>query len=304
MDQADLHSPCPRPLPNGSANGSPNSDLRAVTYLAPGIPLAFFEAVVHHLERSLGCSIALHSESRLSGPMHGDVDPFAEGRADIGFLCSPSYLYLRARPKPSIQLVPAGFVFRDERGGGEPVYFSEVVVRSDNHASHFTELAGASWGYNDECSLSGYFAVLQKLSELGRKPDFFHSHVRTGSHHASIEKILAGSIDVATIDSIALRLLLRERPDLRGQLRVLDSLGPFPIQPVVVRTALGASWATKIGAALMELDHRRVRDRISPAFGLERCAPIDDAAYADERRALCRLGQITTEPFPQLSTSS
>jgi hypothetical protein len=30
------------------------------------------------------------------------------------------------------------------------------------------------------------------------------------------------------------------------------------------------------------------------AFGLDRCAPIDDSAYAQERRALSDLGQLTT----------
>ncbi|MFT5286222.1 MAG: phosphonate transport system substrate-binding protein [Planctomycetota bacterium] len=298
MDQADQHSPRPR------SNGNANCELHAVTYLSPGIPLAFFEQICDHLARTLDCSITLHSEPRLSGPMHGDLDPFAEGRADIGFLCSPSYLYLREQLEPSVELVPAGFVFADERSQGQPIYFSEVVVRADHPARQFTDLLGSSWGYNDECSLSGYFATLQKLSELGSKPEFFRRQTRTGSHHASIEMILSGAIDVATIDSVALRLLLHERPELRQQLHVLDSFGPFPIQPVVVRSTLGANWATRIGTALMNLDHRHVQEQLSPAFGLLCCAPIDEAVYADEHRALCRLGQIKIKPLPQLNSPS
>ena len=202
--------------------------LRALTFLVPGIPLEFFQIVTTHLARSLGCQIQLEAESRVSGPMHGDSDPFAEDRADIGFLCSPSYLYLRSQRRPSIRLVPAGFVFRDERAGGEAVYFSDVVVRADHHSQEFEDLAGSTWGYNDECSLSGYFATMQKLAEIGCSGSYFERTVHTGSHDASIEAILSGDIDGAAIDSTVLSRVRRERRELETGLRILDSGGPSP----------------------------------------------------------------------------
>jgi len=272
-------------------------DLRALTFLAPGIPIEFFEVVTGYLARSLGCGIELDSESRSSGPMHAHADPFAEGRADIGFLCAPSYIYLRSRARPSVELVRAGFVFRDGRHGDAPVYFSEVVVRSDHPAREFTDLAGGVWGFNDECSLSGYFAALQKLSELGCEGDFFCRRVHTGSHHASIEATLAGTVDGAAIDSTVLAIALRERPELAERLRVLESWGPFPIQPVVLRSTLDPSWAARIAAALLGLHAADGFARRLSRFGLDRCVPIDDAAYAEERRALRALGQIPTWPM-------
>ena len=157
-----------RLLPNHDVRNSKGRRilLRAITYLAPGIPLRFFELVAEYLARELGCETTLDSEVSSSGPMQGDHDPFAAEEADIGFLCSPSFLYLRSRPTPSVDLVPAGFVFSDERhGGAEAVYYSDVVVRADHAARCFDDLEGATWGYNDECSLSGYFATLQRLRE-------------------------------------------------------------------------------------------------------------------------------------------
>jgi ABC-type phosphate/phosphonate transport system substrate-binding protein len=266
--------------------------LRALTFLAPGIPRAFFELVTGALERALGCAVELDTDGGTSGPMQGDPDPFGEGRADIGFLCSPSYLYLRAQARPSVELVPAAFAFRDPRAAGEPVYFSDVVVLAEHAALEFGELAGGAWGYNDECSLSGYFAALQRLSELGCGGDFFGRRVRTGSHQASVAAVLAGDVDSAAIDSTTLALMLREQPGLRARLRVLESFGPFPIQPVVVRSELGAGWAARIAAALLALHHDADLARRLARFGLERCVPIDDTAYAQERRALRDLGQL------------
>lgn len=273
---------------NPGTQVSTGGPLRALTYLAPGIPIGFFERVTEHLARELSCAVELSMEGRSSGPMHGDDDPFADDRADIGFLCSPSYLYLRAQEQPSVELVPAAFVFDDPRTDGQPVYFSEVVVRTDNAAREFVDLAGRVWGYNDECSLSGYFSALQKLNELGYDSGFFERGVRTGSHHESIEALLSDAIDGAAIDSTVLATILREQPEMRARLRVLESWGPFPIQPVVVSSRLGSPAAARIAAALLTLE----RDSQLSAFGFERCAPIDDAAYAEERRALCALGQL------------
>ena len=284
-----------RPLPNHDVRNSKGTRilLRAITYLAPGIPLRFFELVAEYLARELGCETTLDSEVSSSGPMQGDHDPFAAEEADLGFLCSPSFLYLRSRPTPSVDLVPAGFVFSDERhGGAEAVYYSDVVVRADHAARCFDDLEGATWGYNDECSLSGYFATLQRLREIGCTGRYFRERVHTGSHAASIEAVLSGKIDAASIDSTALTLWRKDRPELAAKLREVASWGPFPVQPVVIRRGLSPELRERIAATLLALDCSRVTAAGLCEFGLERIVPIEENTYAEERRQLCALGEI------------
>ena len=60
-------------------------ELRFLSYLSPGIPRAFFEAIVEHVRRALGQRASLSVESRVSGPMRGAEDPFSRGDADVGF---------------------------------------------------------------------------------------------------------------------------------------------------------------------------------------------------------------------------
>lgn len=267
--------------------------LRATTFLAPGIPLRFFEVLTEYLSRVLDREIQLSSESRSSGPMRGHFDPFAADRCDLGFLCSPSYLYLSRQAHPSVDLVPAGFVFRDPRYRGRPVYYSELVVRADQPAQRLSDLAGVAWGFNDECSLSGYFAALQSLHQMGTGPDFFGQRVRTGSHRASIAAILDGGIGAAAIDSNVLALFRREFPEAARDLRVIESWGPFPIQPVVVRRGLPGLEPQRIARALSGIHTDAEAAAVLSEFLFERCAPLEDAAFRDEYRALCELGQLS-----------
>ena len=272
------------------------STLRAVTYLSPGIPRELFGLVTDHLSHTFHLEVELWSETGSSGPMEGDPDPFRAGRADLGFLCSPSFLFLSTARLPSVELVPAAFAFSDPRAEGRPVYFADVVVRAGDSAESLGELRGRTWAYNDECSLSGYFSVLQGLAALGAPVrgerdggSFFACELRSGSHQASVDAVRFGRADAAAIDSVALNLMRREEPRIAEELRVVETLGPFPIQPVVARAGLGGPSPAELAGALLELEPNGAL----AAFGLERFVPIDVSAYEDEHRELVRLGRLS-----------
>src|SRR4051812_23714211 len=95
-------------------------ELRCATWLAPGLPLDFFETVTSAVARALGTDATLTSHTEASGP-DPDDDPFRRDEIDLGFVCTPSY-----RQLTSVRLVRAAPVFDDDRNNGRPVYFSEL----------------------------------------------------------------------------------------------------------------------------------------------------------------------------------
>ncbi|MBA3792926.1 MAG: PhnD/SsuA/transferrin family substrate-binding protein [Rubrobacter sp.] len=259
-----------------------------MSYLSPGIPRAFFEAVVEHVRQALGQRASLSVETRVSGPMRGTDDPFSRGEADVGFMCAPSFFWLREPEDPPVELLPAAPVFRDGRAPGEPVYFSELVVRREDPARSLLDLRGRSWAYNDPCSLSGYYNLLKKLAELGEDVGFFSRTYCSGSHLRSMEMVVRGEVDAAIIDSNVLRIKLRSTPDLRERLRVIETWGPFPIQPVVLRSNLHPNLVEGLRAALLAIGED---SPVAPAladFGLERFVPVTYEHYAAESDVLRR----------------
>lgn len=199
-----------------------------MTYLCPGIPRAFFEAVVEYARRALERRASLSMETRVSGLMGGGDDPFSEGEADVGFVCAPSLFWLREMEDPPVELIQAAPVFGDGRAPGRSVYFSEVVVRRESPVKSFLDLRSSSWAYNDPCSLSGYYNLLKKLAEMGDDEGFFGRVCCSGSHLESMGMICRGEADAAAIDSNVLRIKLKSSPPLGEQLQVIESWGPFP----------------------------------------------------------------------------
>jgi hypothetical protein len=137
-------------------------------------------------------------------------------------------------------------------------------VRDDAPVQTFSDLQGSSsWAYNDVCSLSGYYGLLNKLAELGTDESFFGNVSCSGSHLNSIEAVLRGEVDSAAIDSNVLRIRLREAGLLSEAARD-RILGPVP--DTVDRGQLQAPPRTERPTAPCLLHHKRGRGHApSPA---------------------------------------
>ena len=251
--------------------------LRVITYLAPSIPERFFRVIADHLGQHLGGGAELTVEGRTSGPLPGD-DPFEYDEADLGFMCAPSLLLLRAANNPSAELLPVAPVWADERAEGRPIYFSDVVVRADSNIDSFEGLRGRTWAYNDDRSLSGWHSALQRLRDVPSGPEFFSSTVASGSHLESVRMLIEGVVDAAAIDSNVLIMERAQHPDHPTRLSVIESWGPFPIQPAVVRASLPDEIKTQIAEHLSDL-HTSVAAAALDGIPFERFAPINYEDY-------------------------
>lgn len=249
--------------------------LRFVTYLSPSLPLALFEAVVDHVRRHTGYQASLRAETSVSGPQRGVQEPFSEGETDVAFACSPSYAWLRELRPPPVELLGVAPVFSDERNAGRPLYFCEVIVRRNASVHSFEDLRGGLWAYNDHCSLSGYHGLFKKLTEMGANERFFGRMVRSGSHLKSIEMVLSGEADAASIDSNVLAIRLRAIPELRRMLKIVESWGPFPVQPVIVRSTLDTKLKDDLRESLLLTESDPRTHGVLARFGLERFGSVD-----------------------------
>ena len=104
---------------------------------------------------------------------------------------------------------------------------------------------------------------------MGADEGFFGRVFCSGSHLNSIAAVVRGEADAAAIDSNVLNMRLKELPELREKVRAIESWGPFPIQRVVVRSALPEELKKRLRASLLRLDPRALSE-----FGLQRFVPV------------------------------
>ena len=254
-----------------------------MTYLAPSIPLGLYETIGAYLAATLDVEVGVASETGRSGPGPGSPNPFAEGSADVGFVCAPSYVWLSEAAPGSAELAGVAAVHDDERNGGMPLYFSELVVRSGSEARAFDDLLGARFAFNDDCSLSGYFSVLDKLATRDLTESFFGAVVQSGSHLRSLDMLGSGEVDCAAIDANTLQFLASHGVEL--DIRILETLGPFAVQPVIVRSGLDRGLKRAIAGALLGMHHASSGEPLR-RYGVLRFGEVDDAHYDDVRQRM------------------
>ena len=243
--------------------------LRLISYLAPSIPGGFYRTVAAAVSAATGLDVQLRFEERISGPLAGDDNPFISGDADVGFVCAPTYRWFRE----GLDLLPLP-VPCDSRARGRAVYFADIAVHADSDVMSFADLRGRCWAYNDQNSLSGWFSMVEHIAPE-QPHDFFGDLRQAGSHLDSLQLLLRRDVDAAGIDSNALLFYLNQEGN--SGLRIIDSLGPFPIQPVVIRSSISADIKQAVHTALLNA-HNSFGIQFK-AYGFERFIEADAGVY-------------------------
>jgi len=209
------------------------------------------------------------------------------GSVDVAFLCGLPY----TRRADRLELLGAP-VMAAPRYRGRPVYFTDVIVRRDSPVQSFGELRGRVWAYNDDGSNSGYAMPRDHLLELGETRGFFGEAIASGSHQQSIRLVLDRKVDASGIDSTVLELEQAQRAEVARGLRVVESIGPGPIPPVVVAAGRPAALKARLREILLAM-HDDPEGRAILADGLmARFVPVRDADY-DPIRAMLRRAEAT-----------
>lgn len=248
--------------------------LRLVSYLAPNM-FWFYQAVAGYLGRVFGVEtdIVQSEYDPLSDPM------LMEDRLDIAFICGLPFIQLKTIAN-QLQAVVAP-VMQAGRYGDRPVYFSDIIVNARSDFISFQDLAGKTFCYNDPGSNSGYNLMRQRLMHSGYPNNFFGKVIESGSHQNSIKLVELGLAECSAIDSTVLEQQLHDSPKLVKHLRIIESIGPCPMPPIVASVRL-ENYIQDLQSAL--------------------CQPDKELQSAMKQAQIRRFDAVQSEDYEQLGT--
>ncbi len=79
---------------------------------------------------------------------------------------------------------------------GYPVYWAEYIVARDSKFQTLADLEGATWGYGDQGSTSGYMVPAVELTDAGITPG---EQKQTGGHNQTVTAVYNGEVDFGTV---------------------------------------------------------------------------------------------------------
>ena len=219
--------------------------------------------------------------------------PALWARPDLGcaFMCGFPF----SLATPSLALlaapVPSAPPF-----GGEPVYWTDFVVRADSHFQRLEDTFGHRLAYTTEGSQSGYQAPRRLLAP--------HARARGGRLFAAtvgplqtprriVDAVLDGQADVGPLDSYAHELLRLTEPGLAAQLRVVGVTAPTTMPPLVAAPGIAPAEVARLREALCATAQASGLAEVCATLGLRRFVPMAAERYQrlqDEAREADALG--------------
>jgi phosphonate transport system substrate-binding protein len=220
----------------------------------------------------------------ISGLSYGTINQGLEkGTLDMAFVCGLPYVMLHDRPQPAAHLVVAP-VMHESRYRDRPKYFSDLIVRKDSRFRSFADLQGCRYVYNDELSNSGYNMPRHRLVTAQKTAGFFGRVLRSGSHEESIRMVATGEADASYVDSLVIDYDRAKHPEYASQVRVVESLGPAGICPLVCSAKISEEMRTRIQSILKAMHQTPEGKRILEQALVTRFDAVGDDNYDDIRK--------------------
>jgi ABC-type phosphate/phosphonate transport system substrate-binding protein len=241
--------------------------------------------------------LASYISERLSIRVSADLDiswqerqrRLDAGEIDVCWICGLPYIRKVSAPSPVIELLAAP-VMQGERYQDRPIYFSDVVVRSDSPFQALEDLRGHTWAYNEPGSHSGYNVVRYALALRHETSGFFGRVIESGAHQVSLQLILNHQVDGSAIDSTVLEQEIRNDPSIQSRIRIIDILGPSPIPPWVISKKTRPDWRSALHKLFLGMHGDPAGKAILDRAHMLRFTAVDDADY-NLIRSMTRTGR-------------
>ncbi|MBP0437364.1 phosphate/phosphite/phosphonate ABC transporter substrate-binding protein [Tianweitania sediminis] len=239
--------------------------------------------------------VSMRSGIPLQPLRHPAPAPLEElwARPDLGAVFMCGLPFARSTPAPTLVVAPV------PRRWNQPVYATDLVVRSGSRFRKLEDTFGGRIGWTVEHSQSGYNALRHHLAPHARGGALYRESVGPLlTPRNAIAAVLEGRVDVAPLDGYFHDLARQNEPGLVRDLRVIDTTDPTPIPPLVTRTALDQGNLEALRQAFLAASGAPELSPFLQILTLQGFARVSPQAY---RLLLDREAEATLLDYPAIT---
>jgi ABC-type phosphate/phosphonate transport system substrate-binding protein len=191
------------------------------------------------------------------------------------------------------QAIRLGAPVYDAPGCDGPTHCAFFVVPRESAAHSLADLKGSAWLLNSKVSNSGMNLPRRAVAEIAGGRPFFGKITETGGHPASLDRLLRGEGDAASIDCVTYAFWRHYRPEAAERVRIIGRTPPSPAIPFVTSVATPAATVDILRAALRSVASEPRYAAVRAGLMLAGIEDVPDAAYRgllDYEREAAELG--------------
>jgi phosphonate transport system substrate-binding protein len=255
--------------PSGARGAEPTLLIGISSTFSPAESSAYFRPLLTYLGKGLGRRVEMVQFS-----VSAETDAALE-RRDLDFAFVGTGSYVHDREKFGVELMAAPQLH------GKPFYYAYVIVPAASPARSLGDLRGKRFAFTDPKSNTGWLVPTYLVGrEQKLTPETFFGTVSfTGSHDRSIDRVNAGAVDGASVDSLVFDYVAGRFPPRVKNVRIVAKSIPFGTPPVVANRKANPRLRARIQAILLGMHSDPEGKRILDAMSVERFIVPQDSSY-------------------------
>ena len=200
------------------------------------------------------------------------VSNIKDSKSDIAYVCSSTYTLLKDKKNARLLVIPII--------NGDDQYYSDVIALKNTKYKSLLDFKSKIYAFTDPDSTSGSIAPSYKIEENGYKiGNFFRHLIYTYDHGESINAVLDGFVDGASVDSLVLTQYAKKHPNDIKKLKVVEKLGPFTISPIVARSNLNKKEFNKLQELFLNMHKTKIGKKILNHLNIDRFEKPTNQTY-------------------------
>jgi phosphonate transport system substrate-binding protein len=217
--------------------------MAVVPLLAPERSIEAYQALARYLGAKLGRPTELVVRTS-----QADASELVRARqVDLAFV--DAYAFVRGEREFGMRVVAA------PSSRGRPTYQSYIVARRSSATGSLLDARGARFASADLLSSSGWLFPATWLTAHGEDPRrFFSRIITTGSDDQSLDLVVSGQADAASVSSMVYDRVAAEGTLVANTTRVVQHSPSIATPPVVAHPEMDADLLRRVRATLVAMD--------------------------------------------------
>ena len=202
------------------------------------------------------------------------ISDIKDSKSDIAYVCSSTYTTLKDKKNANLLAIPII--------NGQDKYYSDIIALKNTKYKNLMDFKGKIFAFTDPGSTSGSIAPTYTIIKNGGKiGNFFSNLIYTYDHGESIEAVLDGFVDGASVDSLVLMQYAKKYPKDIKNLRIVQKLGPYTISPIITRSNLGNKEFQELQKLFLNMHNTKIGKKILNHLHIDRFEKPSNQTYDD-----------------------
>lgn len=191
---------------------------------------------------------------------------------DLAYVCGSTYVNLDRLNKVELIAIPSV--------KNKTTYSSLIISKKDKPYTKLIDLKDKTFAMSDPDSNSGSLIPIYEILKKGyNKEDFFEKVIFTYDHGESIQAVLSGFIESASVDSMVYKAYINKNPQVEKELKVVESFDNYPIPPFIIRKEIDPKIKATLQKTLLEMHKNPHGEQILKAMSIDYLVEPKDIYY-------------------------